>query len=114
MQTFSVRDLREHTGKLIHGAEAGHLAIVTKHSKPVFLAVPFDEVLIEHGLHVAVAIDTFKERIVSLGKAAKIANLSIEEFIEKLAALGISTVDYPPDELDDELKIIDKNINDQS
>ncbi len=109
MNTFSVRDLREHTGKLIHGAEEGHLAIVTKHSKPVFIAVPFDDHLIENGLHVALAMGAFKEGVVSLGKAAKIAGLGLEDFMAKLSAIDIPVVDYPADELEEELKVIKDN-----
>ena len=109
MRTFSVRDLREHTGQLIHGAEAGKLSIVTKHGNPVFLAVPFDEVLIKFGLNVAVAIDVYREKTVSLGKAAKIAKMPVEEFIEILAALNMTIVDYPAKDLDKELKIINKH-----
>lgn len=47
MDSFTVRDLREHTGHLIHDAEAGKLSLVTKHGRPVFLAVPFSEELLE-------------------------------------------------------------------
>ena len=46
-EAFTVRDLRERTGELIRGAEDGHLSVVTKHGNPVFVAVPFDEVLLE-------------------------------------------------------------------
>lgn len=106
MQTFSVRDLREHTGDLIHGAEEGRLALITKHSKPIFLAVPFNDVMIENGVQIAVAVEMYREHIVSLGKAAKIAKLAVEEFIEKLAAFGIPVVDYSPEEILDELQVI--------
>ena len=50
MKAFCVQDLRERTGELIRGAEAGHLSIMTKHGNPVFVAVPFDEVLLESGV----------------------------------------------------------------
>lgn len=49
MDTFTVSDLRERTGELIRDAEAGKLSIVTKHGQPVFVAVPFDEVLVREG-----------------------------------------------------------------
>ena len=38
MHTFTVRDLREHTGELIRGAENGELSVITKHGTPVFIA----------------------------------------------------------------------------
>lgn len=31
METFTIRDLRERTGELVRGAEAGQLSLVTKH-----------------------------------------------------------------------------------
>lgn len=110
MQTYSVRDLREHTGDLIQGAEEGKLSLITKYGNPVFLAIPFNEVMIQNGLQIALAVEVYRESIVSLGKAAKIAQLSIEEFMEKLAAFDIPIVDYPADEIQKELQIIKKHL----
>lgn len=46
MQTFSIRDLRERSGELSREAEAGRLALVTRHGQPLFVSVPFtDQVL---------------------------------------------------------------------
>ena len=104
MDTFTVRDLREHTGQLIHDAEAGKLSLITKHGRPVFLAVPFSEDLLELGLRQALAIKLYQESTFTLGKAAKLAGISLEAFIERLGSLGIPTVDYPPSELHQELK----------
>ncbi len=104
LETFTVRDLRERTGTLIHDAEKGLLSLVTKHGRPVFLAVPFTADLLNLGLNIALAIHLFKYEIVSMGKAAKIAGLSVEAFIEKLGQLGIPAVNYSADELDRELK----------
>ena len=55
------------------------------------------------------AIRLFAEKAVSLGKAAKLARISIEEFIARLGALGIPAVDYPPEEIDEELAAIGAN-----
>ena len=104
MDTFTVRDLREHTGALIHDAEAGKLSLITKHGRPVFLAVPFTKDLLSFGLNTALAIKLFKEEVVTIEKAAKIAGISIEALIEKLGQLGIPVVSYSSEELDEELK----------
>ncbi len=104
MDTFTVRDLREHTGTLIHDAEEGRLSLITKHGRPVFLAVPFSEELVNLGLPLTMAIKLYKEETVTLEKAAKLANVSIESFIEKLSKLGIPIVTYPESELGKELK----------
>lgn len=107
VETFTVRDLREHTGALIHDAEAGKLSLITKHGRPVFIAVPFSEELLELGLASAFAIKLYKEGSFTLGKAAKLAHCSQEAFIERLGKLGIPAVDYPPSELSQELKDFD-------
>jgi predicted HTH domain antitoxin len=103
MDTFTVRDLRERTGTLIKDATEGKLALVTRHGHPVFLAVPFDERLLELGLHLTIAIDLYKEGVLTLAKAAKLSDQSLEGFIEKLGTAGIPVVDYPPEDLDEEV-----------
>lgn len=108
METFTVRDLREHTGALIHGAEAGNLSLVTKHGQPVFLAVPFTEDLLKLGLRPAMAIKLFSEGALPLGKAAKLAGQSVEGFIDRLGHMGIPVVSYNPEDLSEELRNFDQ------
>ena len=104
MDTFTVRDLRERTGTLIHDAEKGKLSLITKHGRPVFLAVPFTQDLLDFGLRPAIAIKLYKEETLSLEKAAKFAGVTIETFIEKLGQLGIPTVSYSAGEIEKEIK----------
>ena len=46
LDVFSVRDLRNRSGDLLRDAEAGRISLITKHGRPVILAVPFDERLL--------------------------------------------------------------------
>lgn len=104
MDTFTVRGLREHTGQLIHDAEIGKLSLITKHGRPVFIAVPFSEDLVELGLRRVLAIKLYQENAFTLEKSAKLAGISIESFIEGLGSLGIPAVSYTGEELLKELK----------
>ena len=104
METFTVRDIREHTGQLIHDAEAGKLSLITKHGRPVFLAVPFSGDILELGLRTALAIKLYREGTITIEKAAKLAGVSIEAFMESLGNLGIPIVNYSAVELHRELK----------
>ena len=106
METFTVRDLREKTGELIRGAEEGRISIITKHGVPVFLAVPFDELLVQTGLPVALAMRLFEQEVVSLSQAAKLACVAEEDFLEKLAVAGIAVARYDPAEVDEELAVL--------
>jgi prevent-host-death family protein len=103
VETFSVRDLRERTGELVREAEAGRLSLVAKHGRPLFVTVPMDEQLLREGISTALAIQLFAQKTISLGKAAKLACLPLEDFIAQLGARDIPAVDYPAEELDAEL-----------
>lgn len=103
MDTFTIRDLREHTGDLIRDAEIGKLSLITKRGRPVFLAVPFTETLLSIGLPTALAISLYREGVLTIEKAAKIGGHSLSSFIEEVGKMGIPIVDYPADELIEEL-----------
>lgn len=103
METFTVRDLRERTGELIRGAEEGKLAVVTKHGTPVFVALPFDDTLLQEGVGVALAIKLFDEEYISLSRAAKMAGRSVSEMIDLLGRHGIPVIRTTAEELGQEL-----------
>lgn len=107
MQTFTIRDLRDRTGELVRDAEAGKLSIVTKHGQPVFVAVPFNENLLKNGVNLALAVHLFDEESISLGKAARLAGLSVVAFMEHLAQLHIPVARPRPGELESELASFD-------
>ncbi|HEC20511.1 MAG TPA: type II toxin-antitoxin system prevent-host-death family antitoxin [Gammaproteobacteria bacterium] len=106
MDMYSVRDLRERTGELIRDAETGELSVVTKQGRPVFIAVPFDEKVLESGIPMARAIKLYQEKVLSMGKAAQFAGCPVAEFIQHLVKAGIPSVRYSSDELDAELAAI--------
>lgn len=105
ISVFSVRDVRQRSGELLRDAEQGHVAVITKHGRPAILAVPFDERLLEVGIHRAMALRLFEQGQATLAQAAKLAALTLEEFIILLGEAGIPAVDYPPEELDDEVGV---------
>jgi prevent-host-death family protein len=104
LDVFTVRELRQRTGDLLRNAEEGRLALITKHGRPAFLAVPFDERLLKHGVNKALALHLFQARHVTLSQAARISFLSIDDFLDLLSEFEIPAVDYPPEDLDEELE----------
>ena len=104
MDTFTVRDLRERTGELIRDAESGRLSVITKHGRPVFVAVPFDELLIREGIGLALALRLFQQADISLGKAARLAGMNRQEFLAELHRRKIPVTDNEESELDEELE----------
>ena len=103
MQSFSIRDLRERSGELSREVEAGKLSVVTRHGHPLFVTIPFSEELLQHGVHITLATQLFREGNISLGKAAKLANMPISEFTEHVSDQGIPVVDFSEEEFDREM-----------
>jgi prevent-host-death family protein len=89
MKTFTVRDLRKRTGELIRDAEAGKLSVVTKRGTPVFVAVPYDDTLLQESVGLALAVKLFDEEHISLSRAAQMAGRSVSEMVDLLARNGI-------------------------
>ena len=100
---FSARDLRHRSGELFRDAEQGRLAVITKHGHPSILALPFNDRLLEFGVHRTLALHLFEKHHLSLARAAKLAATTPEEFVALLGEADIPAVDYPPEELDEEL-----------
>jgi predicted HTH domain antitoxin len=107
MQTFTIRELRERSGELSREAEAGRLALVTRHGQPLFISVPFTEDLIQVGVHVALAIELFKNGKLTSARAAKLARMSLSQFLAHLSDQGIAVVDHDPGDLGRELTAFD-------
>ena len=105
LDVFSARDLRNKSGELLRDAEAGQISLITKHGKPAILAIPFDDRLIKQGVHRAMALHLFESHQLTLAQCAKLAGLSLEAFIELLGELGLPAVDYPPEELEEEMAV---------
>lgn len=104
LDVFTVNDLSQRPDDLLRDAEQGRLTLITKDGRPAILAVPFDQWLVEQGVHRAVALHLFESGQITLARGARLAGLSLEEFIEILGKSGVAVVDYPPEELASELE----------
>ncbi|PJK08370.1 prevent-host-death family protein [Lysobacteraceae bacterium NML95-0200] len=107
MHTFTIRELRERSGELSREAEQGRLALVTRRGQPLFVSVPFTEELLESGVHVALAVELFKSGAMTTARAAKLARMSLPQFLAHLSVQGIPVSDYAPAELAQELDAFD-------
>ena len=103
---FSVRDVRQRTDELCKDAEDGRLTFITRHGRPVVLAIPFDGRLLDLGVHRALALRLFEQRHLTLVQAARLADMVPEDFVVLLGVAGIPAVDYPPEELDEEIDTV--------
>jgi predicted HTH domain antitoxin len=106
LDVFTAQDLARRPEDLFRDAEQGRLALITKDGRPAMVAVPFDERLLSLGVHRAMAVHLFESGQVTLSQSARIAGEPLVDFIEILGRLGIPVIDYPPEELEQELEVL--------
>ena len=104
INVFTARDLRNQSGQLMRTAEQGHISLITKHGHPQMVTIPFDKIILDHGVHYALALHLFKAGELTLIQAAKLADMKVDSFIRYLGEAGVDAVDYPADELKRELE----------
>ncbi len=97
MEAFAVRDLREHTGELVRNAESGAYSVVSKHGKPLFVAMPFTDELLKSGVNVALADKLVLQGELSVAAGAKLAKLPYARYLQHLSLLGYSMLDEAGD-----------------
>ena len=66
-------------------------------------AVIFDEKLLELGVQRALTLHLFEKRHLTLAQAAKLAAIPTEDFMALAGAAGVVVVDYPPEELGEDM-----------
>ena len=112
MQAFAVRDLREHTGELVRNAENGAYSVVSKHGKPLFVALPFDDALLAAGVHVALADKMVQSAELSVAAGAKLARMPYARYVQHLGAQGYSMLDETGDSAA-ELAVLQRHLHKQ-
>ena len=106
IHVLSARDLRNRAGDLLRDAGNGELSLITKHGKPAAMAVPFDRGLIEQGVHRRLAVRLFSQELVTLCQASKIAMMGIEQFLDMAADLGVTVVEYSPEDVESDVGLL--------
>ena len=63
----------------------------------------FTEALLKEGVNTNLAVHLYRQGVLSPAKAARLAECSLEAFIQTLGYLGVTLIDYDGSELDEEL-----------
>lgn len=96
MQTINVRQLKSNPSTALRDART-ELVVVMRRDKPDAVMIGFEQL---QGLadmtHVrqAMAVSLFKDRLMSVSSAAKLAGEPTADMLQRLAQLGIPVTDY--------------------
>ena len=102
MQTIGIKDLQINPATLTKALEAHEYTLITKRSKPLGIAIAFDDKIVTEGLKTALMIDAYEKSLLSLGQLSKALDLSKRETMKMLSLSGIDMIDYDfKDELED-------------
>jgi predicted HTH domain antitoxin len=105
MQTISVRQLKSNPSTALRDARTD-MVVVMNRDKPDAVMIGFEQL---DGLadfaHVrqAMAVSLFKDRLISVAGAAKMANETLGAMLTRLARLGVPVADYDTTTLSDEV-----------
>ena len=103
--SIGIRELRDLSSQLSEKAAAGESFFLTKNGAALYYAIPVDQTLMDQGSRLAVAFNLYKNDALTIGQAAKLAQLSVEEFMVEAGKAGVSVIDYDDDVPDSELSI---------
>jgi len=103
MQTVAIRELKNNPSNMTKYLDNNETVFITKHSKPIGVTIPLNDDTLSIGIKNIVAIEQYKEGLISLGKMAEFLSLSKQEATSLLNRLGIDWLEYDREELADQV-----------
>ena len=107
MHSIAIRDLKNNPTNMTKHLEKGHSVFVTKHGKPLGITIPFSEEMLSLGMHKAVALEQYKQGLISVGKMAELMGMGKPQAIKLLNDLNIDWMDYSKEELEAQMKVLE-------
>ncbi len=106
MHSIAIRELRNNPASLTHCLERNEYVFITKHGKPIGVALPLTDENLSIGLAKAAALQAWRNGDISLGKMAELLEMPKDELRQLLARMNLPVLDYPVDEVADEVDFL--------
>ena len=104
MQTVAIRDLKNNPSNMTKYLENNESVFITKHSRPIGITLPLNDDTLSVGIKNLVALEQYKNGLISLGKMAEFLEISKQEAMSLVNRLGIDWLEYDKDELESQVK----------
>ena len=108
MQTVAIRDLKNNPSNMTKYLENNESVFITKHSRPIGITLPLNDDTLSVGIKNLVAIEQYKNGLISLGKMAEFLEISKQEAMSLVNRLGIDWLDYDEAELNTQFDVAKK------
>jgi predicted HTH domain antitoxin len=104
VRTIGIKELQTNPALLTRSLEADEYTMITKRSKPIGMALSFDDAIITSGLKTALMIDAYKKGYLSIGQLANALEMKQKEVMKLLSLMGVDVIDY---DFEDDIKNMD-------
>ena len=103
MKSLGIKELQTNPASLTRALEAHEYTLITRHSKPIGIALSFDDGILTNGVKTAILLDAYKSSAISLGQFCNALSISKMKAMKMLSLMNIDVVDY---DFDDDIKAI--------
>ncbi len=94
MNTIGIKELQTNPGKLSKSLGSDEYTLITRRGKPLGLALPFSDGLMENGFRHWMVIKAFQAGDISLGQLAEALDKNKHQTLKLLGELNIPFADY--------------------
>jgi predicted HTH domain antitoxin len=109
MYSVAIRELKNNPAAMTKHLEKGDAVFVTKHGKPIGITLPFSEKMLEMGMLKAVALEQYKQGLVSLGKMAEMMGITKPDAVKLLNDLHIDWLGYDEKEIEKQIEVLGRS-----
>ena len=106
MQSIAINDLKNSPTTITNFLEQGIPVFLTKNSKPIAITVPIDDSIVNQSIKELLLFDLYQTGEISFGKLSELLNVSKEKLRNMFATLNMPVINYSPDEIKAELKLL--------
>jgi predicted HTH domain antitoxin len=108
MKAVNVRQLKNNPSEALRLARKQPVVVMNRDRPEAVLFHLDDEKLLgAHGLRLALALALFKEETLSMGRAARLAELSVAEFMQRASGHGIAVFRGTSRSVNEDAKTLD-------
>ena len=107
MNYLGIKDLQTNPASLTKALDAHEYTLITKHSKPIGIALSFSDEILTKGLKMALLLEAYRDSAISLGQLCSELSISKKRALKMLSLTNIDVIDY---DFNDDLKTIKKLI----
>ncbi len=103
MNSLGIKELQTNPASLTKSLEAHEYTLITKHSKPIGLALSFNDEMLTKGLKTALLLEAYRNSAISLGQLCNELDIPKIKALKILSLMNIDIIDY---DFEDDLKTI--------